>query len=145
MGSPSILGDRGFTVTRVFPLATSTAAYYAKTSGTSTGTKATTSRSIDLSFLPHQGATGGKPLRASAKPGPGAVQVGGAVDPAQADVPDLRPELLRHRVPVASVGGRRRRLHLADPGGGQDGPVEDGHRHRRRVPRRVRHRGQRAG
>src|SRR5262245_56598655 len=75
MGSPSILGDRGFTVTRVFPLATSTAAYYAKTSGTSTGTKATTSRSIDLSFLPHQGATGGKPLDASVHPrNPGQVR-----------------------------------------------------------------------
>ncbi len=72
MPSPSILGDLGYQITRVIPLSTSTAAYYAKTSGTSTGTKLTTSRSIDLAMLPHTGVTGGKPLDATVharKPG----------------------------------------------------------------------------
>ena len=68
MSSPSILGDLGYQVTRVIPLSSSTAAYYTKTSGTSTGTKLTTSRTIDLSLLPHIGATGGKPLDVTAHP-----------------------------------------------------------------------------
>lgn len=65
MPTPSILGDLSYQITRVIPLSTSTAAYYAKTSGTSTGTKLTTSRTIDLAILPHQGTTGGKPLDAT--------------------------------------------------------------------------------
>ncbi len=68
MSSPSGLGDLGSAVTRVFPLSTSTAAYYHKTSGTSTGTLLTTSRTVDLSVLPHMGATGGKPLDATVHP-----------------------------------------------------------------------------
>lgn len=68
MSSPSGLGDLGYQVTRVFPLATSTAAYYHKTSGTSTGTKATTSRTIDMSILMHQNSTGGKPLDVTVHP-----------------------------------------------------------------------------
>lgn len=68
MSSPATLGDLGYQITRVIPLSTSTAAYYTKTSGTSTGTKLTTSRTIDLTFLPHQGTTGGKPLDATVHP-----------------------------------------------------------------------------
>lgn len=68
MSSPSGLGDLAYQITRVIPLSTSTAAYYHKTSGTSTGTLLTTSRTIDLSFLPHVGATGGKPLDATVHP-----------------------------------------------------------------------------
>lgn len=66
--TPSGFGDLAFQITRVIPLSTSTAAYYHKTSGTSTGTKLTTSRTIDLSFLPHVGSTGGKPLDATQHP-----------------------------------------------------------------------------
>lgn len=66
--TPSSLGDAAFPVTRVFQLSTAEAAYYTKTSGTSTGTKLTTSRAIDLSILPHFGATGGKPLDATVHP-----------------------------------------------------------------------------
>lgn len=68
MSSVATLGDLGYQITRVIPLSTSTAAYYAKTSGTSTGTKLTTSRTIDLAILPHQGTTGGKPLDATVHP-----------------------------------------------------------------------------
>lgn len=62
MGSPSILGDLGYVVTAVMPLNTATGIYYKKTSGTDTGTIATTSRSIDLSRTLVVGSTGGKPL-----------------------------------------------------------------------------------
>lgn len=65
MGSPAFLGDLSVQITRVIPLTSNTAEYYTKTSGTSTGTKATTSRTIDLAILPHQGVTGGKPLDAT--------------------------------------------------------------------------------
>lgn len=68
MSSPATLGDLGYQITRVIPLSTSTAAYYHKTSGTSTGTKLTTSRTIDLAILPHQGTTGGKPLDTTVHP-----------------------------------------------------------------------------
>lgn len=68
MSSPATLGDLCYQITQVIPLSTSTAAYYSKTSGTSTGTKLTTSRTIDLSLLPHVGVTGGKPLDATVHP-----------------------------------------------------------------------------
>jgi hypothetical protein len=68
MSSPSILGDHGLRVTATFPLSTSTAIYYAKASGTSTGTKKTTSRTLDLSRLLHYGTTGGKPLDSTVHP-----------------------------------------------------------------------------
>lgn len=68
MTSVSALGDAGFDVTAVLPLSTSTAEYYTKTSGTSTGTKATTSRSIDLSRVLQVGSTGGKFLDGTVHP-----------------------------------------------------------------------------
>lgn len=68
MASPSMLGDLGYQVTSVYPLSTSTAIYYSKATGTSTGTKLTTSRTFDLSRLPQFGATGGKPLDATTHP-----------------------------------------------------------------------------
>lgn len=68
MSTPSSLGDLGYQVTSVFPLSTTTAMYYSKATGTSTGTKLTTSRTFDLSRLPHFGATGGKPLDVTVHP-----------------------------------------------------------------------------
>jgi len=68
MSSPATLGDLGYVVTAVHPLSTSTAIYYSKATGTSTGTKLTTSRTFDLSRLQHFGATGGKPLDATVHP-----------------------------------------------------------------------------
>ena len=68
MPSPSTLGDLGHQVTAVFPLSTSTAIYYSKATGTSTGTKLTTSRTFDFSRLQHFGTTGGKPLDATVHP-----------------------------------------------------------------------------
>lgn len=74
MGSPSVLGDLGYQVTAVYPLSTSTAIYYSKTTGTSTGTKVTTSRTFDFARLQHVGATGGKPLDATVHPRVAGVQ-----------------------------------------------------------------------
>lgn len=68
MASPSNLGDLGHQVTAVFPLSTSTASYYSKATGTSTGTKLTTSRTFDFSRALHVGTTGGKPLDATIHP-----------------------------------------------------------------------------
>jgi hypothetical protein len=68
MSSPSTLGDAGYPVTAVIPLSTATGAYYFKTSGTSTGTKLTTSRQIDLARALHVGTTGGKPLDSTVHP-----------------------------------------------------------------------------
>lgn len=68
MPSPSILGDLGHQVTAVYPLSTSTAIYYIRTSGTDTGTVVTTGRTFDFSRLLHQGSTGGKPFDATVHP-----------------------------------------------------------------------------
>ena len=68
MPTPSTLGDFAYQVTAVLPLSTSTAIFLSKTSQTSTGTVLTTSRSIDLSRLPTNGSTGGKPLDATVHP-----------------------------------------------------------------------------
>src|SRR6185503_4454533 len=68
MSNLSGLGDLGYQVTAVFPLSTSTAEFYTKATGTSTGTKVTTSRTIDLSRLQHVGTTGGKPLDSTVHP-----------------------------------------------------------------------------
>lgn len=68
MSNVSGLGDLGYQVTHVFPLSTSTAEFYTKATGTSTGTKVTTSRTIDLSRLQHVGVTGGKPLDSTVHP-----------------------------------------------------------------------------
>ena len=68
MSSPSGLGDLGYQVTQVIPFSTSTAITFIKTSGTDTGTKLTTGRTIDLSRLLTAGSTGGKPLDATVHP-----------------------------------------------------------------------------
>ena len=68
MSSPSILGDFAYDITAVLPLSTSTGIFLSKTSQTSTGTVLTTSRSIDLSRLPTNGSTGGKPLDITVHP-----------------------------------------------------------------------------
>lgn len=68
MPSPSILGDLGHQVTAVYPLSTSTAIFYIRTSGTDTGTVVTTGRTFDFARLLHQGSTGGKPLDATVHP-----------------------------------------------------------------------------
>lgn len=68
MSNPAYVGDLGYQVTSVMPLSTTTALYYSKATGTSTGTVVTTSRTIDFSRTLHVGATGGKPLDATVHP-----------------------------------------------------------------------------
>jgi hypothetical protein len=68
MSTPSNLGDLGHQVTAVFPLTTSTAEYYTKATGTSTGTKVTTSRTFDFSRLLHHGASTAKLLDPTVHP-----------------------------------------------------------------------------
>lgn len=68
MASPSRLGDAGHEITAVFPLSTTTALWYLKATGTSTGTVLTTSRTFDFSRTLHVGTTGGKPLDATIHP-----------------------------------------------------------------------------
>lgn len=70
MPTPASLGDLSYQVTYVMPLATSSGSFYIKTSGTDTGTKATTSRTIDLKKALHETGltTGAKPLDATVHP-----------------------------------------------------------------------------
>lgn len=70
MASPASLGDFGYQVAAVFPLATSSGSYYVKTSGTDTGTVTTTSRTIDLIKALHETGltTGAKPLDVTVHP-----------------------------------------------------------------------------
>lgn len=66
MSTPSQLGSIGNRVSLTLPLSTSTARFFVRVSDT--GTIVSTSRSVDLSFALHVGATGGKPLDATVHP-----------------------------------------------------------------------------
>lgn len=66
MSTPSQLGSIGNRVSLVLPVSTSTARFFVRTSDT--GTIVSTSRTLDLSYALHVGATGGKPLDATVHP-----------------------------------------------------------------------------